>query len=235
MRLLAIHDITAIPGFQEPFSAMSHLGGAGVYLVLSWWLIRKARGNRWRVAAVTLFAFAVVFQMAMSGTYHLLGPHAGRAVLQRLDHAAIFTLIAASFTVVHGILFRHFMRWGMIGLMWTLTATAITLKTIWFDAVPEWLSTGMYLVLGWLGVLSGVALWRRFGFRYMQPILWGGLAYTIGAVCEFGRWPTLVGGVVGPHELFHVAVLAGVGCHWYFAYGIADGRVDPLEVEGRLE
>jgi len=227
MYFLVQNHTAAIPGFEDPFSSMSHLLGAGVFALLGVPLIYKAREHRGRLFVAALFAFTVVFQLSMSGVYHLLGFGAGRTVLQRLDHAAIFTLIAGTITFVHAILFRRFMRWGMIVALWLSAAAAITLKTMYFDNVPEWMSLGMYLGLGWLGAVSGWALWRRFGFKYIRPILAGGLAYTIGAVFEFARWPWMVEGVVGPHELFHVMVLIGIACHWYFAYGIADGRVDP--------
>jgi channel protein (hemolysin III family) len=225
--------ITPIPGFQEPFSSMSHLLGVGIFAALAIPLMRKARGHAGRVFVAGLFAFTVVLQLSMSGVYHLLGHHAGREVLRRLDHAAIFTLIAGTITFVHAILFRGFMRWGMIAPLWVMAVTAITLKMIFFHDVAEWLSLGMYLGLGWLGAVSGLALWRRFGFVYMRPILAGGLAYTIGAIFEFARWPWVVTGVIGPHEMFHVAVLIGISCHWYFAYGIAGGHVDPVNITPR--
>ncbi|MBI1370135.1 MAG: DNA-binding protein [Planctomycetes bacterium] len=235
MLALAQQIIEPIPGFYEPFSSLSHLIGAGIALVLTVPLMRRARGHAGRVFIAALFAFTVIFQLSMSGVYHLLGEGAGREVLQRLDHAAIFSLIAGTLTIVHGLLFRGWMRWGMIGGVWAMAATAITLKSIFFDDVPEWMSLSMYLVLGWLGLVSGAALWRRFGWAYVRPIVWGGLAYTIGAVCEFVRWPWIWPNVIGPHEVFHLAVLIGIGCHAYFVYGIAGGHVDPITVVRRMD
>ena len=90
----------------------------------------------------------------------------------------------------------------------------------------------MYLGLGWLGVISTVALARRFGVRFVLPLVWGALAYTLGAVAEFLGWPVLVPGVVGPHEVFHLAVLAGISFHWAFIRGIASGdRAGVLDAE----
>ena len=79
----------------------------------------------------------------------------------------------------------------------------------------------MYLGLGWLGTISALALARRFGVRFILPLVWGGLAYTIGAAVDFLGWPVLVADVVGPHEIFHLAVLAGISFHWAFIQGIA--------------
>jgi predicted membrane channel-forming protein YqfA (hemolysin III family) len=81
--------------------------------------------------------------------------------------------------------------------------------------------------MGWIGLISGGLLWRRSGFRFVAPILWGGVAYSIGALMEHWRWPTLVPGVIQPHEVFHVAVLVGLALHWSFIYAIADGRLSP--------
>ncbi len=85
------------------------------------------------------------------------------------------------------------------------------------------LSLVLYLGLGWLGVL-GVLEIRRRGGSWLVPSLAGGaVAYTVGAVMDFVRWPTLFPGVIGPHEVLHVAVIIGLGCHWRFVHLIADG------------
>ncbi len=214
--------IYAIPGFSEPFSCLSHLLGAGVFAVLGVLLVwrdrRRGDSRSWgRTISLATFALASVFLLAMSGVYHLLSPGGtARAVLQRLDHAAIFTLIAATFTPPHAILFRGIGRWGTLLFMWSLVATLISLKTVFFDDVPQWLGLIFYLGLGWVGLLSGAALWRRFGFAFVRPLVAGGVAYTVGATIDYMGAPTIIPGVVGPHELFHVAVLVGIGCHWRF-------------------
>ena len=104
----------------------------------------------------------------------------------------------------------------MLTVVWGAALAGLILKTVFFSTVPEWLGLAMYLGLGWMGIFSGIALARRYGVRFIQPILWGAVAYTVGAVAEFLRWPVLLPGVVGPHELFHLAVLAGISCHWAF-------------------
>src|SRR5262249_26948482 len=95
--------------------------------------------------------------------------------------------------------------------------------TIFFNGVSEWLGLALYLGLGWIGIASGVLLCCRFGFRFVLPLLWGALAYTLRAVLEFLRLPLLVPGVGHAHELFHVAVLTGIFCHWRFVMQFADG------------
>lgn len=215
----------SIAGFSDPVSAISHLGGAVVFAFLAAALLRRGGGDRARMTSLAVFAVSCVLLLGLSGVYHLLSPDtAGRAALKRLDHAAIFVLIAGSFTPVHTILFRDAWRWGMLTGIWGAAIAGLTLKIAYFDTLPEWLGLAMYLALGWMGVISAVALARRYGWRSIHPVLWGALAYTAGAVAEFLRWPVLFAGIVGPHEVFHLAVLAGISCHWAFILGIAAGE-----------
>ncbi len=216
-------DIYPIPGFSHPVSSLTHLLGAGVFAVLGVFLLRRGRGNIARILSLGVFAFTCVFLLSMSGVYHLLTPGGlGHNVLQRLDHAAIFALIAGSFTPLHVTLFRGLWRWGVLLLIWALAATGITLKVIFFSAIPEWLSLALYLGMGWIGLASGIALGRRHGFAFIKPLLFSGLSYTLGGLLEFLRWPVIVPGVLGPHELFHGAVLAGIGFHWRFLWVTLD-------------
>ena len=219
-------EIYPLPGFHDPFSAISHLVGAIVFLVLGLRLLQRGRGDRGRLIFLGIYAFANVFLFTMSGVYHQMERHGvARQVMARLDHGAIFILIASTFTPVHGILFHGWWRWGPLAVMWSATITAITLKTIFFDDLAEWLSLSLYLVLGWVGLISGTLVARRHGFRFVQPLLWGGIAYSIGAVFEFLHWFQVIPGVLHYHEIFHLLVLAGAYLHWSFTWQFATGEV----------
>jgi channel protein (hemolysin III family) len=218
-----------IPGFNDPVSSLTHLLGAVVFGVLGFFLLRRAWGNRSRVAFVGVYAFSCVFLLSMSGVYHLLPRGSGRMVLERLDHGAIFLLIAGTFTPVHGLLFRGLERWGPLALIWAAAITGITLKTIFFSNVAQWLGLTFYLGLGWVGVFTTTVLWWRYRFAFVKPVLWGGLAYTVGGLLEHLGFPILIPGVLGAHDLFHLAVLAGVGFHWKFVTQFASGTV-PVRV-----
>tara|TARA_R110002072_G_scaffold109160_1_gene236353 strand:+ start:142168 stop:142893 length:726 start_codon:yes stop_codon:yes gene_type:complete len=215
-------SLFAIPGFADPVSSLTHLIAAGLFGYAAIALLRSAAGHRGRLIALSIYAGSVVLLLAMSGVFHLLSPDtAGRTVLQRLDHACIFVLIAGTFTAVHGIMFRGWLRWGIISFVWVVTATAIPLKTIFFEDMPEWLGLTLYLAFPWVGLLSGLLLWRQHGVRFIAPFLLGGIAYTIGAVLEFLRWPNPWPGVIHAHELFHLFVIAGAAWHWQFCTAIA--------------
>jgi len=224
--------VLSIAGFSDPFSSLTHLAAAVVFLILGIVLLQRGRGDRTRVISLCVFTFSCVLLLSLSGVYHLLEPDTpGREVLKRLDHAAIFVLIAGSFTPVHVILFRGGWRWGMLAGIWGAALAGLVLKTVFFSTMPEWLGLLMYLGLGWMGVISALHLARRYGLRFIQPLLWGALAYTAGALIEFLRWPVLLAGIVGPHEIFHLAVLAGISCHWAFILDIASGG--PISAVGR--
>jgi channel protein (hemolysin III family) len=223
----------SIPGFSDPVSSLTHLTAAVVFAILGPFLVARGSGGALRVISLAVFAFSCVLLLSLSGVYHLLTPEtAARGVLLRLDHAAIFVLIAGSFTPVHAILLRDRWHWHLLAWIWGAAIVGLTLKTVYFDSVPLWLGLMMYLGLGWLGLISTVALAHRFGVRFVLPLVWGALAYTFGAVAEFLGWPVLVAGVVGPHEIFHLAVVAGISFHWAFIRGIAaGGRTGALDAQ----
>ncbi len=213
-------EIQSIPGFTHPFSSLTHLIGAGVFALLAIPLWRRCGGFPLCQTTTAIFSFTVVLLLSMSGVYHLLSTKGiAHEVLARLDHAAIFALIAGSFTPLQPLFFRSVWgRWGMLALVWILAITGIVIKVIFFDSIPEFLGLAFYLGLGWLGLGSGIALARRHGLKYIQPLLLGGIAYTIGAMADYARWPTLSPGVIGPHEIMHLGVLAGIASFWWFFF-----------------
>ena len=234
-----MEDWYTLPGFNQPMSSMSHLIGALVYLVLSFILLRRAWRTRSTFWNAFLFAFAAVVLLSLSGVYHMFSPEGkpGRVMI-RLDVAAIFFLIAATFTPIHGLLFTGWKRWGILIPLWIIAITGITLRTIFFDSIHLVVGTGIFLLMGWIGGLSSWFLWKKYGWAAVGPTLWGGIMYTIGAVGDAVGWPTIIPKVWGSHETFHFFVLAGLGFHWNFVSQIVEGRIKPLvttETERQLE
>ena len=221
-----VNPIVSIPGFSDPFSSIVHLLGAGLFAFFAPRLIVMGK-NVGRRLALGGFALACPLLLVVSGTYHAL-PHESpaRAVFRRLDHAVIFVLIAGSCAVGHAILFRGRWRWIPIVLIWLIAGVGVILKLFFFEHVSEGAGLIFYLGMGWIGIISGYRVWSLYGGKLFRPLFLGGMAYTVGAVLEFLRWPTPIEGVVGPHELFHLAVLAGVGFHWHYVLRFADGALD---------
>ena len=223
--------VISIPGFSEPVSAMTHLLGSVVFAVVGFFLVRKGRhaevpGWNWRMTGLVMFAFAAVAQLGISGAYHILQPGlAPRLVMQQIDRTAIFVLIAATFVPVHAIMFKGWRRWLILLILFSLAAIGVTLSLLYFSELPEILTLTFYIAMGWVGAYSGYALYHRYGWAFIRPLVWGGVAYTLGGIVEFLRHPVLLEGVVGPHELFHLAVLAGLGFHFRFIFSIAGEKL----------
>jgi channel protein (hemolysin III family) len=218
------NELYHLPGFHEPFSAISHLLGAALFAWLGLLVLRRGRGDTQRMIYLGVYAFSCILLFSMSGVYHqMVRGGTARRVMERLDHNAIFILIAGTLTPVHGLLFTGPLRWAPLLLVWTAAIAGVTLKTVFFTGLDEWVGLSFYLALGWFGAFSGFLLARRYGVRFILPLLWGGLAYSVGAVAEFLGYPVLIPGVVHGHEAFHLAVLMGALFHWYFIWQIATG------------
>jgi len=198
-------------------ASLTHLFGAFAFSVLGTGLIQRGHGVSLRVAALVIYVTGVVSALLLSGLMHLVDRDSlARSVLVRLDHAAIFFLIGATYTPVHIIQFRGWMRWGVLVSIWTAATAGMILKLAFIEAVPEWLSLSFYLALGWAGLFTALALHRVVGLKPLTPIILGALAYSIGALIDASAMPDLVPGLIRPHEVFHVFVLAGVAAHWVY-------------------
>ena len=215
--LIPMIDIYSVPGFTQPFSSISFFLGALIFTYLAYFLIRRGKGSAIRIVSLTLFSICCVFLLVISAVYHLLETSGtAHVVFQRLDHAAIFLVIAGTFTPIQCILFTGFQRWGFLTILWVLAISGLVIKTIFFTTIPEWLGLSFYLGLGWMGIVMGYKLWRSYGFAFIRPLVIGGICYTIGAIIEYRHTYILLPGILGPHEILHIAVLAGIGFQWWF-------------------
>ena len=224
------HEIDVLPwlGCREPFSSLSHFLGAGVFSGLSIGLIRRGRGDWIRMFSLAVLGISSVTLLVMSGTYHLFWPGPTREFLLRADVAAVFLLIAGSMTPVHAILFTGISRWGALALIWIVAIGGITWRILFCENTPGPAGILFFLLFGWGSVISAFVLWRRFGWTFIQPAVFAGFAYTLGAIGLMLNFPTLIPGIVGPHEIWHVAVLCGLGLHWHFVNLFASGQIPIL-------
>ena len=215
--------IFPLPGCREPLSSCSHIFGALVFAALATVLIQRGRGDRMRTSSLAIMAVSSVLLLLLSGVYHLFWPGPMRAFMVRADVSAVFLLIAGCMTPVHAILFRGRSRWLALILIWTVAIMGILFRMIFFEAVPGTVGIAIFLLFGWGGVITAIVLWCRFGLTFIRPALLSGAAYTMGAIVLLLHSPTLVPGVIGPHELWHLAVLIGLGLHWQFVFQFASG------------
>ena len=209
---------------REPVSGLTHLAGAGLGAAALVVLVRQAAGagSPLRLLAVAVFGCRLVALYASSALYHLL-PLAPRGVarLRRLDHAMIYILIAGTYTPFCLVALGGGWRWGLLGAVWGLALGGIGMKLRWMHA-PAWLSTALYVALGWAAIPAAAALARALPPGGMTWLVAGGVVYTLGALVYARRRPALWPGVFGAHELWHLFVLAGTGCHaWAVARYLA--------------
>ena len=220
-----IHYIDVAPwcGLREPFSSLSHLLGAAVFAGLGYHLIRRGRGDWVRTASLSVLVAASVELLITSGIYHMYEPGPVRKVMLRLDVASVFLLIAGSMTPVHAILFKGRSRQVGLVLVWTVAITGIIWRVLFCQDTPGPEGIAFFLLFGWGSATTAVVLWRRFGWTFIRPAVFSGLAYTAGAIGLVLNRPILVPGIIGPHEVWHIAVLTALGLQWRFVYQFASG------------
>ena len=216
-----------LPGFYQPISSISHLCGALIFAVLSVFLLRPLWKNRGRLGFMAVFAFTTVLLLSMSGVYHMMGPGDARFVMLRVDISAIYLLIAGSFTLLHGCLFEGWKRWGMLIPIWTMAVLGVIVTALFHELIDKRVSMMMLLAMGWTGLASGGLVLRTYGRNTFDPILIGGVIYTVGALANCFHWPILIPRVFGPHEVLHLCVLIAVGCFWWLAFRVSHGFIQP--------
>ena len=224
----------SIGGFNDPMSSLSHLVGTVIFFVFSIFLLWGARKSRKSFWFSLLFAVSTLLMLTMSFVFHMMSVGSvARDVMLRLDVAAIFIMIASTFTVIHGILFVGWKRWGIIGLIWTIAVTGVTIRTIFFHSIPTILGDGIFLLMGWVGAFSSYLLWQKYQWAAVGPVVLGGIFYTVGAAINALNWPIFIDKVWGPHETFHLFVLAGAATHWSLVWRIADGSFQRFNAQNK--
>lgn len=220
-------EVLPLFGCREPFSSLSHLVGAAVFAGLAIRLIRRGNGNWIRTASLAVFAISSVQLLLTSGIYHWSWPGPFRHVMLRADVSSVFLLIAASMTPGQAILFTGLSRWLSLGLIWSAAIAGVVWRIVATDDSPGSMGISVFLMFGWASVIAGIVLWRRYGWSFIQPAVLSGLCYSIGAIGLMLDRPTLIPGYIGPHEVWHIAVLIALSLQWRFVFQFADGTVGP--------
>jgi hemolysin III len=178
-------------------------------------LIVYARAGLPTVAAA-VYGVSLVLLFAISATYHT--PHWPlnvRRVWRRLDHSAIYLLIAGSYTPVTLIIVPESSNWFM-PLLGAVTLAGLAKSFLW-ERSPRWLNTMIYIVLGYLILPFVPAMYERTGTVGVQLWAVGGALYSIGAIVYVRRKPNPWPAVFGYHEIFHVFVV-GAGVLHFIAF-----------------
>jgi hemolysin III len=160
------------------------------------------------VVGVSVFATTMVLLYLASTLYHALPAGAAKRLFMKLDHGAIYLFIAGSYTPFTLGALAGPWGWTLFGLVWSIAAIGIALKA--FDRLSHpWLSTGLYLGMGWLAVIAVGPLLERVAASGLALLAAGGLAYTLGVV-----FFVLDSRLRYAHAVWHAFVVAGTACHF---------------------
>jgi hemolysin III len=182
-------------------------------IVLGVLLVAGASGSVERVST-TIFAVALALMFGVSALYHrVTWRPSARRWMRRLDHAAIYLLIAGTYTPFALLALSGVWRWTVLPIVWGGALAAIVLKLAWIDG-PKWLSAVIGIALGWVGIATLPQLWEQAGADGVVLLLLGGTLYTLGALVYATRRPDPLPLVFGYHELFHALVVAAAACQY---------------------
>lgn len=194
----------------ERFNSISHAVGAvlaafsGVLLVV----VAARSGDPWKIVSVSVYAAMLLVLYLTSTLYHSLRGGA-KDVLRKMDHCAIYLLIAGSYTPFTLVTLRGPLGWTMFGAVWTLALFGIV-QEIWYAKGARVLSLLIYLVMGWLALIGLQPLIGALGWDGFAWLVAGGLFYTVG-IGFYATDRKLRHG----HGIWHLFVLAGSICHYF--------------------
>ncbi len=197
------------PPKEELANRLTHGFGAALSVAgLILLVVYAARlGTAWHIVSTAIFGSTLVLLYTSSTLYHSFRGERTRQLLQKFDHAAIFLLIAGTYTPFTLVTLRGPWGWSLFGIVWGLALVGVSLK-FWFAGRFRLASTIIYLGMGWLVMVAIKPLLAALPAGGMRLLVAGGLCYTGGAV--FYLWKQLP----YQHAIWHLFVLGGSTCHW---------------------
>jgi hemolysin III len=176
-------------------------------------LVVGAESTRARLASL-VFAASVSAMLGISALYHrVIWPPGPRRWMRRLDHSAIFLLIAGTYAPFGLLALDGAWRVAVLAVVWSGALAAILLKVAWIDA-PRWLAAVIAVCLGWVGIVALPEIHGRTGLGVLTLLGLGGVLYTAGAVVYARKRPDPAPSVFGYHEIFHALVVAAAACQY---------------------
>lgn len=221
---------------KDPISALTHAIGFATAIFLMPIILTHASydgADFIAMVSIGIFMISMVLLYGASTSYHTFAlSDAGIKRLKKLDHAMIFVLIAGTYTPICTIALPMETGNWMLILIWSIAFAGIVFKFCWVTC-PKWVSSVIYIVMGWVCIFAFPQLWGSLTTANFFWLLGGGIAYTVGGVI-YGMQKVLskkktpnVNGMVkktrfyfGPHEVFHVFVMVGTACHFIVVYNL---------------
>ena len=209
----------------RPWSAITHGIGAVLAILGTALLLTRSAAlhlSVWHTVSFAIYGASMICLYTASTLYHCLHTSlSGRRILRKADHCSISLLIAGSYTPICLTLLREQSGWGwaIFGVVWAMAAASCVLSLCWINS-PRWLTSGVYLLMGWVAVFALYPLSRVLSPKGFFWLVLGGVLYTVGGVLYAVKWPKRNDPRFGCHEVFHLFILAGSVCHFVLMYRV---------------
>ena len=198
---------------REPVNGLTHAFSAVVSAVVLVWMLVIPPGGWGGKLALTVYGLSLVGMFSASASYHLaVVSEAALRRLRKLDHSAIYLLIAGTYTPICLHFFSDFWRWGLLGTIWGMALIGIVVKLFVIRA-PRWVTAGIYLLMGWLSILAVRQMLAAMPAAAIVWLVLGGVFYSLGALIYILKKPDPLPGVFGFHEIWHIFVMLGAFSH----------------------
>ncbi len=195
---------------EEIFNSITH--GIGTLLSIAALVVlvvfASIRGNAWHVVSFSIFGATLVMLYLASTLYHSFTKEKVKNLFARFDHAAIFLLIAGTYTPFLLTTLRGALGWTFFGIIWGLAITGVVIRSIYLTRFRK-LMVAIYLIMGWMFVLAIVPMIKHMPTSSIVFLFLGGAFYSIGVI--FYMWRKLKYG----HGIWHLFVLAGSIMHFF--------------------
>ncbi|MET1030139.1 PAQR family membrane homeostasis protein TrhA [Domibacillus tundrae] len=201
---------------REPINALTHLAGAILSVAALVAMIVKAgsAASAASITAVCIFGVSLILLYSASTLYHsVIARDSVIAFFRRLDHAMIFVLIAGSYTPFCLISLNNKTGWTLFIIVSLIALLGIAFKMVWFNC-PRWLSTALYIFMGWMAVFVFSPLAGSLETGGLVLLVAGGGLYTIGGVIYALKPSWMQIKQMGFHEIFHIFILLGSLSHF---------------------
>jgi hemolysin III len=201
---------------HERVNYLTHLAGGFLWIPLTAWLVIASAGRIELLISSLIYGISVMFLFFSSANYHFHKREENEQSFRRkLDHIAIFVMIAGSYTPVVYVWYEDPWRWVVIGLQWGLTLIGVFYKLL-IARPPRWIAPVIYVAMGWIAIGAIVPLYQIMPAVIFWSMIGGGVLYTIGALIYGVKRPR--GRGFGFHEIFHLFILAGAGVHFIMEF-----------------
>lgn len=202
---------------REPINGFTHLAGAILSFFALLAMVIKASMTTQSAIAITsviIFGTSMLLLYSASATYHMVvAKDKVIAFLRKIDHSMIYVLIAGTYAPFCLIALNGLSGWILFSLISSLALAGVLFKMIWFHC-PRWLSTSIYIAMGWLVVFFSQSLMNVLHSNGVLWLIGGGILYTIGGIIYGFKPKFMEFSFIGYHEIFHIFILLGSAAHF---------------------